>query len=397
MNVMTRKIKRISLCIAVAALIAGGLHAAEKGGKSKAPDIKLVDPAPVASAPAPAPEKPKIDPNTVIMKINGEDVKEAQLDEIMKEMLAQVMAQFGGAMSASSLPPEFQENLRTQAMKQLKDQVILDQAIKNLKYTPTDADIKNEWDLMDTRLKVMKGDDASFKAQIAEAGKQDPTITEEFVNKQLKKQLLAIKVVEQETKATVDPTPAEIKSIFEKDPQKWGKLHASHILIMSKPAEGTAVRVDKEALQKAQDALKEAKAGKDFAELAKKYSDDKGNADKGGDLGPFYFETMVPSFSEAAFKLKKGEISDLVQSPYGYHIIKALDYQPVKLDDPKSKISVSNRIVLAERGNKMPKLYPMAMMSLQNKAKVEDLSPKTAPAAPAPAAPAPAKEAPKKK
>jgi parvulin-like peptidyl-prolyl isomerase len=198
--------------------------------------------------------------------------------------------------------------------------------------------------------------------------------------------------------APIDPTPEEVKAIFDKDPKKWGMMRASHILIASKQQQpqGDAAAVDKEALAKAQEALKEAKAGKDFAELAKKYSDDKGSAEKGGDLDYFYYEAMVPSFSKAAFALNKGEISGLVESPYGYHIIKAVDFQSVKLDD--KGINIPARIVLFERNEKMPTLFPQAMASLVNKAKFEDLMPSAKAAKPeaAPAPEAPKKDAPKK-
>ncbi len=75
--------------------------------------------------------------------------------------------------------------------------------------------------------------------------------------------------------------------------------------------------------QQAQKILDEAKKGKDFAELASKYSQDETTAKKGGDLGFFDSKKMDPAFSKAAFALKPGEISGLVRTPYGFHIIKS--------------------------------------------------------------------------
>lgn len=100
------------------------------------------------------------------------------------------------------------------------------------------------------------------------------------------------------------------------------KIRASHILISynhhgrTKP-DTAAARATIDSV------MQQLKAGADFAELAKKYSDDPGSRDKGGDLNWFQRRQMVPQFDEAAFNLKKvGDISGIVQTPYGFHIIK---------------------------------------------------------------------------
>ncbi|GIV17700.1 MAG: peptidylprolyl isomerase [Armatimonadota bacterium] len=81
-------------------------------------------------------------------------------------------------------------------------------------------------------------------------------------------------------------------------------------------------KAEEEAKAKAQKVYEEIKAGKDFAEAAKEYSDDRSNKDKGGDLGAFARGMMVPEFEKAVFALKPGEISEPVKTPYGWHIIK---------------------------------------------------------------------------
>ena len=95
-------------------------------------------------------------------------------------------------------------------------------------------------------------------------------------------------------------------------------LSLSHILIAPKPSPERQAETQKQA----EDLLARIKTGEDFAELAQKYSQDPGSAERGGDLGFFSRGTMVPEFELAAFNLKAGEISTIVQSAFGFHIIR---------------------------------------------------------------------------
>ncbi|MEJ0009395.1 MAG: peptidylprolyl isomerase [Alphaproteobacteria bacterium] len=109
------------------------------------------------------------------------------------------------------------------------------------------------------------------------------------------------------------------------------EVRARHILVPTK--------------EQAIEAKKELTAGKSFADVAKQYSKDPGTASQGGDLGYFTRDKMVPEFANAAFAMKKGEISDPVKSPFGWHIIEVEDIRPVTVptyneakDDLKSKL-----------------------------------------------------------
>ena len=106
------------------------------------------------------------------------------------------------------------------------------------------------------------------------------------------------------------------------------RVKVRHILLMT---QGKSDAEKKTALTKAQDLLKQVKAGGDFADLAKKNSQDPGSAQNGGDLGFIVKGQTVPPFEKFAFSAKPNEISDLVTTEYGYHIIQMEEKQPARV------------------------------------------------------------------
>ncbi len=113
-------------------------------------------------------------------------------------------------------------------------------------------------------------------------------------------------------------------------------VEASHILFrVTDPSKDAEVKAKAEAV------LKRAKVGDDFAELAKKYSEDTGSAGQGGYLGPFQRGQMVKEFEDATFSLKPGEISGLVHTQYGYHIIKVLKHETPTLESSRVSLEAS--------------------------------------------------------
>lgn len=137
---------------------------------------------------------------------------------------------------------------------------------------------------------------------------------------------------------------SEIEQYYKDHQSEFGtqeQRDAAHILI---PIAANASDADKQAAKaKAEQVLQQVKRQPaKFAEFARKYSGDPGSASRGGDLGFFSKGMMVKPFEEAAFKLKQGEVSGLVQSEFGYHIIKLLAIKPAKTE---SLASVKSTIV----------------------------------------------------
>ncbi len=122
---------------------------------------------------------------------------------------------------------------------------------------------------------------------------------------------------------------AEIQNYYQQNMYRFetqNRVLASHILFMTiDPDTGQPLPDDQIAAKEklAHEVLEKVKAGGDFAELAKQYSEDPGNKDQGGDLGWVTTGQMAPSFEQATFALKEGEVSDVVKTEFGFHIIEA--------------------------------------------------------------------------
>lgn len=132
----------------------------------------------------------------------------------------------------------------------------------------------------------------------------------------------------------VEVSEDAIKQYYEAnrfDYEEPKQVKARHILIRATPGAGEGARQRDAALFKADEVLKSLRAGEDFAGLATKQSEDPGSAKRGGDLGWFGPGMMVKPFEKAAFSLKKGETSQLVETEYGFHIIRVDDIKESKI------------------------------------------------------------------
>ena len=195
--------------------------------------------------------------------------------------------------------------------------------------------------------KGIEVDDATIDERLANMKKQFPKeddfkgmlekmhLTEEVLKSHLHEGMAIQKLIEQEIVNNLKISDKDTKDYYDghmdlfKQP---GKIQASHILVKVDPGVDESVKA--EALKKIKKIQKELRENGDFAELAKKYSDCPSGA-KGGDLGYFARGQMVKPFEEVAFSLKKGEISGITETKFGYHLIKAGDRKPEVIADYK--------------------------------------------------------------
>src|SRR5215471_14453 len=166
------------------------------------------------------------------------------------------------------------------------------------------------------------------------------------------KRVVAYGLLDQEKiRQSVQVSEDDVKIRYQQDIQQYqvpSRVHAEHILLMT--VGKTDAEVD-EIRKKAEDVLKQAKKGAKFDELAKKYSEDPGSKDKGGDLGWLVQGQTVPEFEKMAFSLQPGQISDLVKTQYGFHIIKVLEKETAhtkSLDEVKLPILTQLRLNKAQ-------------------------------------------------
>lgn len=229
--------------------------------------------------------------------------------------------------------------------------------------------------------KGIKVDDAEVNAQLDTVKKgsspedfanslKQMNMTEKDLKEHFASQLAIKKLVDKELTSKVAVTPEEVKAFYDKNPEVFKTpetVRASHILVK---VDKTATAEQKaKALEKIESVQKRLKAGEDFAQVAKEVSDCPSKAE-GGDLNFFQKGQMVAPFENAAFAMKTGETSGIVETEFGYHIIKVTDK---KAPGTLSFDEVKSRIEQHIKSEKMAQEFPKYIDTLKAKAKIEIL------------------------
>jgi len=176
---------------------------------------------------------------------------------------------------------------------------------------------------------------------------------------------------------TAQVSDDELKVQYMQNIQQYqvaNRVHVEHVLLMTVGKTDAEVE---EIRQKAEDVLKQAKKGAKFEDLAKKYSEDPGTKDKGGDLGWITQGQTVPEFEKTAFGLDKGKISDLVKTQYGFHIIKVLDKETAQtkpFDEVKDTIKTPVLLGKADKLASDQADQLSATIRRSNKVSLDDLA-----------------------
>jgi len=298
----------------------------------------------------------------VVAKGQGFEIKRSQLDSAM------ISLKSAAAGRGQPLPP----NADGLVLKNLISmQVLLAKA--------TDADKAKGKELFQQGVDKLKTNsklsDEDFNERLNLQVKSQGQTREEW-EKQGIEQGIVQALVERELK--VEVTDAQVKKFYDDNPSRFEQpemVRASHVLIATKDLTlGQDYSAEKKAEKKklADDIQKRAKAGEDFAKLAKQYSDDTGSKDNGGEY-TFPRGQMVPEFESTAFGLASNQVSEVVTTQFGYHIIKLSEKMPAKTVE-FAKVEKDLRDGIKQQETQ--KLFPDFLEKVMADAKVEILDEK---------------------
>lgn len=269
----------------------------------------------------------------------GFRVTDAELAEMVRSMVPQLWAggTFAGKEAYAQLLasqnmtiPEFEELLRMQALQSRLDTLAMEGVIVTPQEVEQEFRRRNEA----VKLQTVAVSPALLRSRVSAS---DAELAAFFEKNRAsykipeKRSLLLFPISEEQLAATIQVPEEQLRQTYQQQLDRFRteeRVRARHILIktVDRPAS------ELPALEKkAQDLLKQLRSGADFAELARKNSEDPGSAAKGGDLDWITRGQTVPEFEKVAFSLKPKEISDIVRTQYGFHIIQVLEHEQARL------------------------------------------------------------------
>lgn len=245
-----------------------------------------------------------------IATVDGTPVTEAQLDEAAKAYQNQL------SLQGRNVTDEQLTSIRGEILESLIRKTALLNEAEEMGVTVEDSEVKEELD----KIKERFPSDEQYEQALESQG-----YTEESLRGEIRDDLIISGLIDREVLDDIELSEEEIVSFFEENSNYFvipESVTASHILIQV--AQDATEEEDAEAREKIDAILVDLNEGADFAETAKEESEGP-SATSGGDLGTFGRGKMVPEFEEVAFSLEPGELSDVVKTQFGYHIIYVRD------------------------------------------------------------------------
>lgn len=324
------------------------------------------DAKPVLAEPLPKPAVKANDlfPPTVLARGKGFEVNDRQLEE--------AFLNFRTAAASRGQPP-VPEDKRLETEKKLLDRLIVVQVLsrKATAVDKTKGQATAEKMIADFRKQA--GSEDGFRRQIAVLGMTADSFVAQFTERAIVEE-----VVTREVRDPIPMTPQQVRKFYDENPKRFEQpenVRAAHILLATRDLPTNAdLPPDKQKAQRdlAEALLKRARAGEDFAKLAKEFSQDPGSKERGGEY-LFTRGQMAMEFETAAFGMRPDQISDVVTTKYGFHIVKVLERNAAKtIEFDKVKDRIRENLQQEEAD----KLLPAYLEKIKKEAGVEILSEK---------------------
>ena len=245
--------------------------------------------------------------------VNGTIITQAELDSQMKIVMDRLRA-------SGRLPePSQVDQIRSQVLENLIARELLYQESQKKGIKISEEEVNQQL----IKVKAQFPNEAEFNNALNRMN-----LTEASIREKLERDLALRKLIDDEITPKVTVSDSEIRAFYDNNPATFKqpeRVKASHILIKVDPQANAAQKA--EAQKKIDLVQAKLQKGEDFGALAKEYSEGP-SGPKGGDLGYFTRGQMVKAFEEAAFAMKPGEVSGVVETRFGYHLIKVTDKTP---------------------------------------------------------------------
>jgi peptidyl-prolyl cis-trans isomerase C len=289
-----------------------------------------------------------------VATVNGSTITLGDFNRTVKAMEGRTSqpGQAGGGAPDRS-------KMEQQALDNLIKMELLYQEAKRVGITVSDDEIASNLETLRKRFTLQEAFDTWLKRN---------GLTEDLVKEQMRRGLMIKKFTLEKIMPKITIRDEELKTFYDNNQNAFREpeqVHAAHILVKVDPKADEKQKA--EARKRIEEILKRVQAGADFRALAQEVSDSP-DKEKGGDLGYFRRGQMVKPFEDAAFKLKPGEVSDVVETQFGYHIIKVFERRP---EGMPTYVEVKDRIELMFRQERLQAEVNREAENLRKQAKVE--------------------------
>ena len=300
--------------------------------RTRLPLVVATAVAAVVAAPAAAQQPEFVPVDRIVAVVGATPIPLSRVDEELNLILAEMQR---AGRPVPQEPEELAAYRRQIVERLVEDELLVQRATLDTTVKVTDQQVQSAVDAALRQTRGQFSTELEFRRQLQAAGLGTPEEYRRFVSEQVRRDLMKQQLIqrlrERQEIRTVPPSDDEVRAYYEatkaQQPRRPATVSFRAVLVRPDPTpEARAV-----ARAQADSVLQAVRAGADFATLARRFSDDPGSAQEGGDLGWFRRGRMVAQFEAVAFRLRPGQVSDVVGTPFGFHIIQVERIEPAEI------------------------------------------------------------------